>query len=62
MNTNEINILLALFLLSLTCCICYRAVLMLIHDILSWFMDKLHWAVKKQDELREDLKNLKEKP
>ena len=62
MNPTTLNLYLALFLLSLTCCICYRELLPMLINLLNWLTTKLHWFVRKQEELREELRKEKEKP
>lgn len=61
MNPTTLNLYLALFLLSILCCICYREVLFLMLRLLEWMMSKLHWAVRKQEELKEELRKEREK-
>jgi hypothetical protein len=51
-NPTTLNLYLALLLLSILCCICYREVLFLMLRLLEWLMSKLHWAVRKQEKLK----------
>ncbi len=61
MNPATLNLYLALLLLSLTCCICYREVLFLMIHLLEWLMSKLRWAVRTREELKEELRKEREK-
>ncbi len=61
MNPATLNLYLALLLLSLTCCICYREILFMLISLLDWLTTKLHWVARKQEELKEELRKEKEK-
>lgn len=61
MNPTLLNLYLALLLLSLICCICYQQILPMLISLLDWLTTKLHWFVRKQEELREELRKEKEK-
>lgn len=61
MNPTTLNLYLALLLLSLTCCICYRQILPMLISLLDWLTTKLHWFVRKQEALKEELRKEKEK-